>query len=274
MNPLISIILPTYNGKAERLSQSIDSVIAQTYARRELIIINDASTNDIEKTILKYVAKDKRIRYLKNETNLKLPKTLNKGITLSQWEYIARIDDDDIWCDAEKLAKQVAFMEQNPDYWVIWTHVEFIDEKGTLLINKFDDATDKPDCEIRKKILSITQLNHQTVLIRKSIFTLVGWYNGSLDYYEDHELWLRFGTISKLYQHWEQMVQYRINTQWMSRWINYSKKISRNLQNFGIYRIYKNKYPNKLRWFIAVMIQFLPDPIINFFTFLGKKLKI
>jgi glycosyltransferase involved in cell wall biosynthesis len=76
--PFVSIILPTYNGKHERLSQAIDSVIDQTYINRELIIINDASANDVENAILEYVQKDKRIRYYKNEKNLKLPKSLNK----------------------------------------------------------------------------------------------------------------------------------------------------------------------------------------------------
>jgi glycosyltransferase involved in cell wall biosynthesis len=68
--PLVSIILPTYNGNHIWLSQAIDSVISQTYTHRELIIINDASTNDIEKTILDFQKKDERIKYLKNERNM------------------------------------------------------------------------------------------------------------------------------------------------------------------------------------------------------------
>ena len=113
---LVSIILPTYNGKVEWLSQAIDSVIVQTYTHRELIIINDASTNDIETTIMEYVAKDKRIKYYRNEINLKLTNTLNKGLKIAQGAYIARIDDDDIRCDKEKLEKQIVFMEQNAGY--------------------------------------------------------------------------------------------------------------------------------------------------------------
>lgn len=128
---LVSIILPTYNGNSVWIMQAINSIIAQTYNNRELIIINDASTNDIEKTILQYVNKDNRIQYFKNEENLKLTKTLNKWIALSQGEYIARIDDDDIWCDPEKLAKQIDFMEKNTSYGLCGTCVINIDEEGS-----------------------------------------------------------------------------------------------------------------------------------------------
>jgi glycosyltransferase involved in cell wall biosynthesis len=76
--PLISIILPTYNGKSEWLVESINSVLIQTYNNFELIIINDASTNDIENSILEFVGKDKRIIYYRNESNLQLTRTLNK----------------------------------------------------------------------------------------------------------------------------------------------------------------------------------------------------
>jgi len=78
MNPLISIILPTYNGNKKWISESIQSVLDQTYTNFELIIINDASTNDIETTILAFAKKDERIKYYKNDENLQLTKTLNR----------------------------------------------------------------------------------------------------------------------------------------------------------------------------------------------------
>jgi glycosyltransferase involved in cell wall biosynthesis len=76
--PLVSIILPTYNGNKKWLSQAIDSVLAQTYTNRELIIINDASTNEIEITILEYVKKDERIQYYKNYKNMERSYSKNR----------------------------------------------------------------------------------------------------------------------------------------------------------------------------------------------------
>ena len=113
IQPFVSIILPTYNGNHIWLSQAIESVLSQIYENRELIIINDASTNNIEYTILEYQEREPRIKYYKNESNIQLTKTLNKGIALSKGMYIARIDDDDIWFDPMKLEKQIKFMEAN-----------------------------------------------------------------------------------------------------------------------------------------------------------------
>ncbi|MEX0597992.1 MAG: glycosyltransferase [Candidatus Paceibacterota bacterium] len=76
-HPIISIILPTHNGNPRWLSESIDSVLNQSYENFELIIIDDGSTNNIEETILTYAKKDKRIHYHKNTENLNLTKTLN-----------------------------------------------------------------------------------------------------------------------------------------------------------------------------------------------------
>lgn len=108
--------------------------MSQTFADFELIIINDASTSDIETTILKYAAQDSRIVYIKNEKNLKLTATLNKALGVAKGAFIARIDDDDIRIDKEKLEKQVAFLKENSEYgmcgamWII-----SIDEEGKEL---------------------------------------------------------------------------------------------------------------------------------------------
>ena len=70
--PLISIILPIYNSNKKRLSQSIESVLSQSFKDFEFIIINDASTNTIEEIIIEYQQKDKRIVYIKNEHNINI----------------------------------------------------------------------------------------------------------------------------------------------------------------------------------------------------------
>ena len=114
--PLVSIILPTYNGNKSRLSEAINSILSQTFSDFELIIINDASTNNIETTILRYAEQEPRIVYVKNDINLKLTATLNKALWLAKWEFIARIDDDDIRIDTEKLQKQVNFLKKYQEY--------------------------------------------------------------------------------------------------------------------------------------------------------------
>lgn len=126
---LISVILPAYN--AERyLSEAIDSVLNQTYTNFELIIINDGSTDKTEEIILSYL--DPRIRYVKNEQNLKLIKTLNKGIDLAKGKYIARMDADDISLPT-RLEKEVEFLEKHTDIDVVSCFPYNLNMKGKIL---------------------------------------------------------------------------------------------------------------------------------------------
>lgn len=91
-HPKISCIMPAYNA-ARYIRIAIDSILSQTFDDFELIIINDGSTDETEKIIQSY--DDSRIVYLKNETNLKLIKTLNRGIDIAKGEFISRMDSDD-----------------------------------------------------------------------------------------------------------------------------------------------------------------------------------
>ena len=122
MEPLVSVLIPVYNTKYRYLREAIESILNQTYGNFELLIINDASCDNAEDVILSY--KDERIKYYKNETNLKLIATLNKGIELSKGKYIARLDADD-YCTPDRLEKQVKYMEEHPDTEVIFLGVGF-----------------------------------------------------------------------------------------------------------------------------------------------------
>lgn len=212
---LISVILPTYNWKKERISKAIESVLNQTFTDFELIIINDASTNDVEKTILQYKQKDNRILYLKNEKNLKLTNTLNRGIAHAKWKYIARIDDDDIWCDSTKLEKQIKFMEENPNYGICGTNVIVIDENGKVGETITMRETDR---DIRRKILQSNQFAHTSIVIRKSALKEVGGqYDPEYNFAEDYELWCRIWVKTKLYNIQNSNIKYRINSNSISR---------------------------------------------------------
>lgn len=111
LKPQISVILPAYNAE-KYLHDAIDSILNQTYTNFELIILNDGSTDKTEEIILSY--SDPRIRYVKNKQNLKLIKTLNKGIELAKGKYIARMDADDISLP-NRFQVEYDFMESNPN---------------------------------------------------------------------------------------------------------------------------------------------------------------
>ncbi len=258
MEPIVSIILPTYNWKSEWLSESINSVLNQTFKDFELIIVNDASTNDIEKTILEYKNKDKRIVYLKNEKNLKIAGSLNKWIEHSKWKYIARIDDDDIRDDANKLKKQVEFMDNNPEYGVCWVSLlKCINEKWEI----FSTRIYKSDYEdIRNIMLQTSPLAHPSVLIRKSVFVKCWMYDPSC-ITEDYDLWCRIGRSYKICNI-NSHIKYRVHEN------SYSNSKSRRTiigkASLKVFWKYKKYYPNKIKGFITrVYFLFMPEKCIE-----------
>jgi teichuronic acid biosynthesis glycosyltransferase TuaG len=109
--PLISIITPCYNS-AGFLAQTIESVIAQTYKNWEMIIVDDCSTDASFDIALNYAAKDERIKVYRTEQNCGAALARNKAIKLSQGEYLAFLDSDDIWLP-EKIERQLQFMREN-----------------------------------------------------------------------------------------------------------------------------------------------------------------
>ena len=125
-HPLISVILPAYN--ADRyLTEAIKSILAQTYSNFELIILNDGSTDHTEQIILGFT--DSRILYIDNHQNLGIVATLNKGLSVAQGEYIARMDADDI-STAVRFEHQINYLETHPAVGVLGSAIQIIDRRG------------------------------------------------------------------------------------------------------------------------------------------------
>lgn len=120
--------MPSWN-TAKWIGESIDSVIAQTYTKWELIIVDDCSSDNTEEVISSY--KDERIKYIKNKANSGAALTRNKAIREAQGEWIAFLDSDDLW-NPNKLEKMVKFMSLNC-YSFAYHDYEKIDEESKPL---------------------------------------------------------------------------------------------------------------------------------------------
>ena len=118
--PKLSVIMPAYNAE-KYIGEAIESILNQTFTDFEFIIIDDGSSDHTADIIKGF--HDERIRFIQNEKNSGVANTLNKGLELSQGEYIARMDADDISLPA-RFEKQVAFMEANPDVAVVGCGIE------------------------------------------------------------------------------------------------------------------------------------------------------
>ena len=126
MNDMVSIIMPSYN-TANFISESIKSVMAQTYTNWELIIVDDCSTDNTDDVVKPYLNAS-RIIYIKNPKNSGAAVSRNRALREAKGKWIAFLDSDDLWM-SEKLEKQIAFMKEN-DYHFSYTKYEEMNAVG------------------------------------------------------------------------------------------------------------------------------------------------
>ena len=126
MNELVSIIMPSYN-TAQYITETIESILNQTYTNWELIIVDDCSTDNTDQVVKSFLS-DGRIRYLKNEKNSGAAVSRNKALREAKGKWIAFLDSDDLWMP-DKLMKQVSFMGKN-GYHFSYTNYAEIDVSG------------------------------------------------------------------------------------------------------------------------------------------------
>jgi glycosyltransferase involved in cell wall biosynthesis len=184
--PAISIVLPAYNC-SWYLAQTIDSLLAQTCANFELLIINDGSSDDTEEIIQSYA--DPRIQYIKNETNKGLIYTLNRGIGLAQGSYIARMDADDIALP-QRLELQKKWLDEHPDTAIVSCTIRFIDEHNNDLGIWKEDQQTTSFSSLKKMMPWQNCLAHPTVMMRKETALRYPYHFSQL-HSEDYDLWLR-----------------------------------------------------------------------------------
>lgn len=199
----ISVLTPVYNTKQEELEESIKSILNQTFDDFEFIIINDGSTNNAEDVILSF--DDKRIRYIKNESNLKLIKTLNKGLELSKGKYIARLDSDDFSLP-ERLEKQYNYMEEHENVGLLGTFIKTLPDNTPrkLPINSQDIKY------IQRYICNC--ISHSSVMIRKETLSKYNLrYNENCLHTEDYKLWIDISYYADIVNLDEYLTYYRIS---------------------------------------------------------------
>ncbi len=174
--------MSVFNGE-KFLRQSIDSILNQTFTDFEFLIIDDCSTDATLEIIQQY--NDPRIRFVKNEKNIGLTKSLNKGLTLANGEYIARMDADDISMP-ERFEKQMRFFDQNPETAVLGTWYAIINSKGDTIGERHF-----PDNLTMNDFLTGNKITHGSVIFKKAIITDLGGYHECFEYVQDYDLWLR-----------------------------------------------------------------------------------
>lgn len=186
-SPKVSIIMGIYN--CERtLSESIESIINQTYDSWELIMCDDCSqdkTYDIADKYRKIYPE--KIRLIRNDRNLSLGPTLNRCLKYVTGEYVARHDGDDLYIK-DKLEKQVKFLESNKEFDLVGTGMKIFDENGVYGERFLKESPKGID------LMKGTTFAHATILVKTKVYRELNGYSESMDRkgVEDYDLWFRF----------------------------------------------------------------------------------
>lgn len=210
-SPLISVVLPVYNGE-KYLHEAINSVLSQTFGDFELIVINDGSTDGTEAIVRSYT--DPRIRFVAQE-NTGIGGALRYGCNLAGGTYIARMDADDI-CFPDRLARQKAYLDNNPGTVLVSSAVIYIDESGKTIGRSFPYTSDGA---IRKKLRTMNPVCHPGVMMRTEAYRNSTGYL-ALKFFEDHILWLSMAKSGKLHNFRFPLLYYRVLTDSVSRTIS------------------------------------------------------
>ena len=178
---LVSIVLPIYNGE-KYMNLSIDSILNQTYKNWELIIIDDCSTDKTPEIAKAYADKDTRISYYRNEVNLKLPRGLNRGFSLSKGDYLTWTSDDNLYYP-EAIERMVnSLKKENTDF--VFATCDVINQDGEVV------EIIKAPKNYKKAILGGNFVGACFMYTRK-VYETIGEYNPHNFLVEDYDYWLK-----------------------------------------------------------------------------------
>lgn len=200
--PVVSVLMSVYNGE-RYLREAVDSILSQTFTDFEFIIIDDGSTDGTWGILNGY--DDPRIRLLRNEENIGLTRSLNKGLALVQGEYIARMDADDISLP-ERFVRQVQYLEAHPSVGVLGTWIEHIDQTGASQGNW---CTPTLPGVIGWYLIFGTCLAHPSVIMRREVIKQIGSYCPAVLCAQDYDLWARASVVTRIANVPEMLLQRR-----------------------------------------------------------------
>ncbi len=205
--PLVSVVIPTYNA-GSFICDAIASVIGQTWKNLEIIVVDDGSTDDTGVRVKNL--SDSRIKYAYQD-NASQAVARNKGISLSQGEYVAFLDSDDMW-HRDKLEKQMRLFE-NPSTGLVYSRLEYFEPE-----KKIKSSPNNP-CyrgKVFKKLLFDNFIPCSSVVLRKSLLDSKHMFRTRRKGVEDWDLWLRLSLITEFNYIDETLVKYRSHGQSVS----------------------------------------------------------
>lgn len=249
--PAISVLMPAYNAQSY-IAEAIESILDQTFADFEFIIIDDGSGDQTPLIIEEYAKRGKRIVFLQNSQNLKISETLNRGLEIARGEFIARMDADD-WSYPNRLEDQLRLMRKNSGLVICGADIEICDQNLKPLNIRIYPRT---DTQIRNKIFKLNPFAHSVTFYKTEIAKKAGGYDSNFNLAEDYDLYFRMGRFGQFANIPKALLKLRTHSQSLS-----ARAISTQARlNFSVRLKALKSYGYKAGW---------GDKIFLLFSFLG-----
>lgn len=188
--PAVSVIIPTYN-RAAMVREAIESVLAQSYADRELIVVDDGSTDDTEAAVAAFLP---QLTYVHQE-HQGVSAARNQGAAIARGEYLAFLDSDDLWLK-DKLLRQMQFMESHPEALICYSDEIWI--RRGVRVNPMKKHR-KYSGMIFPYCLPLCIISPSSALFTRGLFEEAGMFDETLAVCEDYDLWLRIAARHPIY---------------------------------------------------------------------------
>jgi len=268
--PLVTVVLPVHNGE-RYIKEAIDSCLKQTYNNIEILVVNDASTDNTREILKEY---EEKIRVLDIEKQTTLGAVLNIGIRASKGTYIARIDSDDIMYPT-RIERQVELLEQNKDVVVVGGQVDIIDGDGNITGEREYALRDR---DIRRTFFWSQPFAHPATTFRKNIALDVGLYPEDLPKVEDVDFFFKMSTRGKFANVNEKVLKYRVtfNTESQAKMVDHFKRTNavrkKIVKELGIKPNLRQFVLWKLEVVVVFLIQWLPHKLFMWVFELARKI--
>lgn len=244
-NPRVSVLTPIYNTNPAHLREMIESILNQTFTDFEFLILNDSPDNtEIEKIVLEYAKRDKRVKYSKNDKNMGITPSRNKLLKMAHGEYLAIFDHDDISMP-QRLQKEVDYLDANPHIGVVSGWLQYFGTDNNIC------KTPEYDSQIRVYLTENCFVLHTASMIRKSVLV-----DNNIEYEEfytpaeDYRLWARLMDVTHFHNLQEVLVHYRWDGDNTSQRMNDAREEAAA----NIRMELSCKYPEYRRWAEKTML--------------------
>ena len=196
LDRLVSVLIPTFN-YGRFIAETLESVRAQTYGEWECLVIDDGSTDDTAAIVSEFAARDARVGYLR-QANKGQPAARNAGLRAARGAYVQLLDADDL-IESDKLRRQVAFLEADPDVDLVYGDVRYFDSDNPVIRRRSLRPPDRAwmprtsgrGAPLVRELAARNIMAINSPLVRRALLDRVGPFDESLARGDDWDMWLR-----------------------------------------------------------------------------------